>query len=322
MPSQSSTNNSTTPTPRSPKQTKMTDSQVEMLRVWTSEDALQTGAQLTKKLNEAFGTNFTVPVVHRHLGKFLFSFSRFTQPAEVSNDQRSLMLRREFCQIYNDLSTMYSDSEVVYVGQMRFRLAIRDRADKQEKTRGRPRLRNMSVCIAMTREYLVGYMGQNPPIDNERFKEFMETIIDEQKSRGANAGVLIMDESCTKEEDAEALNQLVASKDYTTIYLPPNSPFLNPTEVLFGEFRELCTATKVELSSETMLVDLITEGSEKLIEVMDCPRYVESVRSYVPRCLNSEPIDLVDLHSIYAEACEEVVGGETITEVIEEYIEE
>lgn len=42
----------------------------------------------------------------------------------------------------------------------------------------------------------------------------------------------------------------------------------------------------------------------------------------MPRCLNSEPIDLVDLHSIYAEACEEVVGGETITEVIEEYIEE
>lgn len=156
-------------------------------------------------------------------------------------------------------------------------------------------------------------MGQCLPFSKEQFQEFILTTISEQKQRGFPSGVLIMDEDCAM-DDADGMTDLIQSSEYTNIFLPPNSPFLNATEVLFGEFRELFTAARLEITKETMLVDTILEGT-KLMDVMDCEKYVESVLSYVPRCLEMEPIEMVNLHTIYAELCNE---EDDTMEIIEE----
>lgn len=287
----------------STKSSRITTAQIKMLRIWANEDASQTGAQLATRLNDLFGTKFSVPVVQRQLGDFTFSLNRISSVPAVKNDTRTLTLRKEFCQIYQELSTMFADTEVVYVGHVRFRLAIRDRTDKDEKARGRLRQRNMSVCVAMTKQEVIGYQGQNTAVEREEFQQFVESVIETQKQiKGVTSGVLIMDEDCIK-GDSDALSEAVLAKDYTAIFLPPNSPFLNPLEVLFGEFRKLFALAKLEPTNESTLVELITGGSG-LRGAMDCSRYVDSVKGYVPSCIDLQVIEVNDLHSIYAAACE------------------
>lgn len=312
---------SPTPSPPSPQlvlstKPKITAEQIELLRIWTTEDAAQTGSELTQKLNDAFETNLSVNTVQRNLGTFLFSISRlYPPPPELKNDPRTLTLRKEFCQIYEQLPTLYSDAEVVYVGHMRFLLAVRDRAE--ERTRGRLRRRNMSILVAMTRATVVAYQGQNAPVDPETFKMFVERVVeDEQRQkREITTGVLIMDEGCLKsDEEGEALSEAMQEMEHTIIFLPPNSPFLNPLEGLFAEFRDLFGAAQAEPENETELVDYIASG-ERLMSVVDCSRYVEAVAEFLPKCVVESAVEIVNLQTIYAEVCEGEEGQEQVVEM-------
>lgn len=279
---------------------KLTAQQIEHLRGWANEDATQTGAQLTKRMNDMFDTNVSVNTIQRHLDPFFFSLNRPSCP-EVKNDPSTLALRKEFCQILHDLPTMYEDPEVIFVGHVRFRMAIRNRV---EKSRGRLRQRNLSICIAMTRQQVIGYLAQHSPVEAAEFQAFVLSVISGQvESRGITSGVLIMDESCAK-EGSDVLSAAVLVRDHTIIFLPPFSPFLNPLESVFNEFRDLFGAAKLEPSNESMLVDCLIEGTS-LTEAIDCPRHLELAMGYVPRCLESEPIEIANLYSIFAaEACE------------------
>lgn len=285
---------------------KITAEQIEMLRIWANEDATLTHSQLARKLSETFDTAISQNTVQRYLGGFIFSMNRVSLAPEVQNDSRTLTLRKEFCQIHQDLATMFEEAEVIYLGHFRFRLAIRDRLEAvRGGSKGRLRQRNMSICVAMTRRDVIGYYGQNAPVEREEFQEFIDSVIAEQKeSRGsASGGVLIMDESCVRDTDTDALNEAVQAKDYTILFLPPHSPFLNPLEGLAGEFRDLFTVAQLQPEDEKTLVNYIIDG-RRLAEAIDCGKYVDQVTEYVPRCLASEAIQLNNLQSIFAMACE------------------
>lgn len=285
-------------TPQRTEKKKLDESQIDILRIWASEDATQTHATLAQRFNETFNLNITVNAIPQLLGPFIFSIRRLKPPPEITNDARTLNLRKEYCQIYSELPSMYDDADVTYIGQMRFRMAFRDR-----ENRGRVRLRNISICVAFNKLNVVQYMGQDEPVTKEVFQEFLLTTIDDLTERNQLNGVFIMEETNSPEE-SDRLNELIQSKGYTMIYLPPSSPFLNPTEVLFNELKELLTnsASQTELN-ESFLVDMITNGSP-LLDNMECGRYVESVMPFVPRCLNSETIETASVYSIFAEACD------------------
>lgn len=271
---------------------KLENSQIEVLRQWVSEDATQTNAALVQRFNESYDTNLPVSALPKLLGPFIFSISRLTLPAEILNDPRTITLRKEYCQIYAELSSMYGDSEVTYIGQMRFRMAIRDK-----ENRGKVRLRNMSICVGIGKYEVISYLGQDAPITKKQFQEFILALIDAQKQRNHMAGVLIMEENSLS-EDTDGLGDLIQARGFTNIYLPPNSPFLDPTEVLFGEIRELLVNSAPHTGlNESALVSLVTQGT-RLIHNMECSRYIESVTDYVPRCLDSEAVEVADVYSI------------------------
>lgn len=327
-PSSSSSSPITTPSV-TPAKPKITQAHIDMLRIWANEDAAQTCPQLTTKLNETFGTSISVAVVQRHLlDTFIFSLNRLSPSTEIKNNHRTLTLRKEFCQIYQDLGTMYEmDKEVIYIGHVRFRLACRQRV---EGAKVPVRLRNLSVGVAMTSKEVIGYLAQNTPVDKEQFQTFVDSVIEEQRNRGVSAGVLIMDELCAGEGDAsDRLSEFSATKEHTIIYLPPNSPFLNPLETLFSNFRELFTISgKEPPNNETQLIDMIFQGTD-LIANMDCPKYVDGLSEYLSKGLEMQQIDIVNLHSICVEACEDetVVAsdggdGETTTGTYNVYFEE
>lgn len=161
---------------------KLTPEQAEMVRLWASEDATISGNQMAQRIQEAFNVTLSIPAVYRYIGSFVFSFKRFGPvESEIVNDSRTIGLRREYAQIFSDLPSTYAaDTELVFVGQMRFRLSIRDRESK-----GKLRMRNMSVCVALNRSGPVSFHAQSTPISQAEFRDFLFALIDELK---LNAG--------------------------------------------------------------------------------------------------------------------------------------
>lgn len=277
-----------------PVPAKLTEAQAEIMRHWAGLDASISGAELVRRVHEEFGVVLTASACYRYIGGFIFSLKRMPPLGPVTvNDARTIDLRQDFANIFVDLLASYQETEIVFVGQMRFKLSIRDR-----ESRGKVRMRNMSVAVAMTRLDVVAYCGQNPPIAREQYQDFVLSLIDEQREAGLDSGIIVMDENECK-DDCDTMNQLIASKNFTNIFLPPFSPFLNPLETLFGEWREMLLRESPQ--NETELVQLIEEG-RKLITHADLERYFESLHGYVMQCANGSPVEPNDLYSIYADA--------------------
>jgi transposase len=83
------------------------------------------------------------------------------------------------------------------------------------------------------------------------------------------------------------VKDLIASRGYKVVYLPPYSPFLNPIELFWskvkGGIRRDCLNANDNLS--TRIIE-----SAKTVSVDDCINWINHSYSFFDRCLALEPM--------------------------------
>ena len=84
------------------------------------------------------------------------------------------------------------------------------------------------------------------------------------------------------------VKQKIESYGYKIMYLPPNSPFLNPTENMFAHWKQI--TKRANPNNETELMHTIETGAT-LITSADCENYYKHMWTYLPLSLNGERID-------------------------------
>ncbi len=69
--------------------------------------------------------------------------------------------------------------------------------------------------------------------------------------------------------------------------LPPYSPFLNPIENGFAQWKQIVRSTRI--SNETELPTNI-ENASRLLLREQCNNYYRHMLEFIPRCILKEPI--------------------------------
>ena len=81
------------------------------------------------------------------------------------------------------------------------------------------------------------------------------------------------------------VRDLVESRGYKCLYLPPYSPFLNPIEEFWAKVK--AGIRRNALSADDRLIDGICD-SVRYVTRADCQAWIRQVRSFFPPCKSGE----------------------------------
>jgi transposase len=138
----------------------------------------------------------------------------------------------------------------------------------------------------MNHESLFLFKIQDKAHNSEDYAEFLNKLIEYLNCEGIEGAYLIMDN--VRFHKTELVRNLIQSHGHNAVFLPPYSPFLNPIENMFNQWKSLIKRS--EPKTVDQLYELVHNTSQ-LITQQNCADYVENMERYIIRCLNREEIE-------------------------------
>ncbi|KAG0436621.1 hypothetical protein DMUE_4127 [Dictyocoela muelleri] len=117
------------------------------------------------------------------------------------------------------------------------------------------------------------------------FEFFLIELFDILRAINVENAVFVMDN--VSFHKSSLITNLVEYTQHSILYLPPYSPFLNPIENLFSQWKDL--VRRSNCNSESELFDRIS-GSLNEIGSVQCQNYYLHMLKFLPRCSNKEII--------------------------------
>ncbi|KAI5152178.1 hypothetical protein ENBRE01_2629 [Enteropsectra breve] len=147
------------------------------------------------------------------------------------------------------------------------------------------RSKNISVCCVMNIDSILKYSAQNRAYNNDGYLVFSEEFIRELGNRNIEMATIIMD--YVPFHRSTVISNVITSTGHRVEYLPPYSPFLNPIENLFSQWKQCVRSLNLE--SEEQILSYI-ENSSFLILSTHCRNYFIHMLSFMARCIQREPV--------------------------------
>jgi len=186
--------------------------------------------------------------------------------------------------IYKEKMFFLDETEIQIWSRVTYgRSAEGTRAVKRVKS---IRSRNYSIATAMNMDSLFIFEIQDKPYNSEDFAYYLNKLIHHLTLNDIDGAYLIMDN--IRFHKTELVIDLIQSYGHNPVFLPPYSPFLNPIENLFNQWKNL--VKRSELKSEDQLYDAVHYASDNITSE-NCSDYFKNMETYLSRCLNRETID-------------------------------
>jgi transposase len=147
------------------------------------------------------------------------------------------------------------------------------------------RSKNISVFAVMSAEKLLAYQVMDGAGNRTRMAQFMTVLFAKLEENNISNAYIIMDNAsfhhCREIIDMTNLN------NHEIVFLPPYSPFFNPIENLFSQWKHIVRSANSQ--NEVDLVNAIN-NYENLCSYENCQSYYRHMTSNVVRFLAGEPI--------------------------------
>jgi hypothetical protein len=98
------------------------------------------------------------------------------------------------------------------------------------------RNRNISVCCATSRHGTFLYRKQDRPFNTETFSAYINELLAKLEHDGINNAILVLDN--VPFHKPLVTREKVEATGHTLVFLPPYSPFLNPIENMFSQWKD------------------------------------------------------------------------------------
>ena len=144
---------------------------------------------------------------------------------------------------------------------------------KASKEVKRIRSRNYSICAAMTSNALYFFEIQDRPYNGEHYLQFIAQLCDYFDHDGITGAYLVMDN--VRFHKTQEVRDLIAERGHNALYLPPYSPFLDPIENLFSQWKGIVRSK--EPNDETQLYEAVTANP--------CLNYFRNMERYISKSL-------------------------------------
>jgi len=267
----------------------LSDQQKEQICDWVDEDCTLTLEQLKRKCLDEFNISLSISTVERALKAFHYTIKRVHRIPNRRNDPSVIQQRFDYAINYNRMMTERKKIFLDETGIQIFSRASYGRAPKGLRATKRVaqlRTRNHSIASVMNQESLYFFEIQNKAYNSEDYSEFLNKFLEHLAIDGITGAYLVMDN--VRFHKTELITNLIQSHGHRAVFLPPYSPFLNPIENLFNQWKNFIK--RGQLQNENKLYELVNNSSEQITSIR-CMNYYKHMESYLYKCLNREEIE-------------------------------
>jgi transposase len=136
----------------------------------------------------------------------------------------------------------------------------------------------------MNHESLFFFEIQDKAYNAEDYGLFLNKLIEHLRLNNIEGAYLIMDN--VRFHKTELIVNLIQSHGHHAVFLPPYSPFLNPIENLFNQWKSMIR--RCQPNNEDQLYQSVHSTSE-LISSQNCSNYYKNMEKYIFASLNGIP---------------------------------
>jgi transposase len=265
------------------KKRKLESEDLEKMQEWIAEDCSRTLEELKTKLADECSKNVSVETVRRNLERFNFSVKRVRLIAEAADSPELWNQRSEFA--YWLASSDYMNGHVIFVDETGFKTSMRRNRGRSERgTPARvsvPRLRskNITVMAAISYNQLNHYKIMEKNGDRFSFLEFLTELNEKIPPHST----IVLDN--VRFHRCQEIVNFVVNSGHQLKFLPPYSPFFNPIENFFSQWKAL-VRQRAPKSDQELLAAIQTIDT-RINETM-CNNYVRHAFHNALRCMHGE----------------------------------
>lgn len=270
----------------------LSDIHIENICDWLQIDCTLTLKQLQTKILTNFPeiTKISLTTIDRALKEFHFSFKRITFVPEARNTPETIQKRFDYAIQYNKM--MINKDRMFFIDETGIQIFSRATygrsmvGTKAHKLKKIIRSKNYSIASAMNENSLFFFEIKNTPYNSDEFTVFLTQLFNHLLENKITGAYIIMDN--VRFHKTHQVISIVEGYGHNAIFLPPYSPFLNPIEELFNQWKGLIRRTEPE--NEDELYNAVNNTSDK-ITPQNCQNYIRHMESYLNNCLNKEIIE-------------------------------
>ena len=145
---------------------------------------------------------------------------------------------------------------------------------------------NYTLTASITCEGVYLFTVQDKPMNTVDFKGFLTDLLRYLDQNNKREYCLIMDNA--RLHTSAELKSMVEDEGHKLMLLPPYSPFLNPIENLFSQWKSKVRGANI--NSEDALFEAIKKAKEEISGVNCCKNYFRHIEDLLPDCRASKPI--------------------------------
>lgn len=263
----------------------------ESIKSFIANDCSISLKKIQEKLMENFNLRPSLSTIDRAISSFNFTFKRITNIPERRNDEETIETRCNYSREFLALLSQQDGNNIYFLDEVGFNVSMRAkrgrarRGERAVQVVPNLRSRNLSICCTISKNGTFYYKKQTCPFNTQSYKIYIEELIQKFLDSSISNAILIMD-NVPFHRSAEIMN-IVLQAGHQIKFLPPYSPFLNPIENMFSQWKQLVRAERPRNEDELILI-IDTVFSQ--ISVENCSNYYRHMLDMISRCINKEVI--------------------------------
>ncbi len=240
--------------------------------------------QLRHRLHLERGKKVSVTTVAAEIKGFKYSLKRVVTIPDAAETEALWAERKEFASWF--LQSNYQEGKVICLDEMGTSIAMRrfygrSRVGTPARKRvPKKKAKNFTTIAAIAYGSFVHHKVLNHAANTEEFLTFINELLANLPEPGYT---IVMDN--VRFHHSQVVKQAIQNAGHTVKYLPPYSPYFNPIEYLFSEWKNFVRMANP--SNEEQLIAAVRSVDER-IPPEHIRNYFNHVNRNCLRCINNE----------------------------------
>lgn len=271
------------------KSKKLNPDHITWLKQELDNDCSQTLKTLQTKIKEAFQLSISTTSIATYISSFNYTLKRVQNITQKAVSSSMLEERKTYA--INFLRIANSDRNLLFFDETGFCVSMRNYYGRSLKGKRAmhvvPALktRNRTIMAAMNREKLFYYKVLDAAGNRKKLAEYLNELFEKLSDVNLNNVVFVMDNArfhhCTE------IRSLIEENGHEILYLPPYSPFFNPIENLFSQWKSVVRSRKPD--NEEQLLTAI-DGYQYIVSEEDCQNYYRHIVNNCLSCIEGKSV--------------------------------
>jgi hypothetical protein len=254
---------------------RLNEEGMRALQSFVDEDCSRSLQELQLLMMDNFGIHLSTPTIHRYIAGFRYSLKRLTIRAAAAVTPQTNEVRREYSLWL--LAAVNSNRTLIFLDEVGFSLSMRVGYGRSlvgnRATMVAPAIRskNITVMAAMTSSGLLHYQVLEGPGNIERFCRFIEDLAAKCEAASLPADSILIMDNVAFHRGGQSIEK-IRTLGLNYKFLPPYSPFFNPIEFMFAQWKNL--VKRAQPSTEVQLLAAIN-GFDAIVTPHECFNYCQ-----------------------------------------------